>query len=183
MKFASLAFALFALQAAGQEEDMMIMDEAMPVDPMTMDEGEDLERFVENWAEDILDANSDLIESITNSTQAIILDIAENLTAELNETVSDAFDQIQNGTASALDQARDQIMDGIEEAQIELGIESDDSDDEMEMTEAVNLLKDAEEGSSTQTFVIAALAGATTAATLIATHKKCSKNDEDFMRA
>ena len=51
------------------------------------------------------------------------------------------------------------------------------------MTEAVNLLKDAEEGSSAQTFVIAALAGATTAATLIAAHKKCSKNDEDFMRA
>ena len=71
-------------------------------------------------------------------------------------------------------------MDGIESAQIELGIESDDED---EMTEAVNLLKDADEGSSAQTFVIAALAGAATAATLIAAHKKCSKNDEDFMRA
>ena len=108
MKIASLAFALFALQAAGQEEEMAM--DAMPVDPPTpMVEGEDLERFVENWAEDILDANSDLIESITNSTQAIVLDIAENLTAELNETVSDAFDQMQNQTASALDQARDQI--------------------------------------------------------------------------
>ena len=108
MKIASLAFALFALQAAGQEEEMAM--DAMPVDsPTPMVEGEDLDRFVENWAEDILDANSDLIESITNSTQAIVLDIAENLTAELNETVSDAFDQMQNQTASALDQARDQI--------------------------------------------------------------------------
>ena len=45
MKIASLAFALFALQAAGQEEEMMM--DAMPVDPPTpMEEGEDLERFV-----------------------------------------------------------------------------------------------------------------------------------------
>ena len=106
MKFASLAFALFALQAAGQEDDWM-MD--MPVDEMPMVQGEDLEEFVESWAEDILDANSDLIQSITNSTQAVVLDIAENLTTELNETVSNAFDQIQNQTASALDEVRDQI--------------------------------------------------------------------------
>ena len=111
----------------------------------------------------------------------MIADIAWNITDTITAATEDALDQARNLTADDIDKFEVSFTDLLEDA-------TEDVLRELELRTredwAIHLLADApEQESSTSVIVLSSAAGFVASYVALTLGKKCTKSDEDFMRA